>query len=327
MRTPSFWQHHNPLSYALLPFAALYGLGAAIDRALVKPRKAPLPVIAIGNATAGGAGKTPTTIALAAWLAARGETPHILSRGYGGKKRGPHRVDPQIDTASDVGDEALLLARHAPTWIGGNRLKSAIAAHAAGASILLADDALQHHPLHKDITILVVDATSGFGNGFLLPAGPLREPVTSAIKRCDLAILIGRQDTHTLEARLSAELPCLRASVIPACETPFLRNHHWLAFSGIAYPEKFFTTLRDYGAQIGATQSFADHHPFSEKDLQTLRLKAEAQHLHLITTEKDWVRIPPSHRETIHTLPVQLQFHAADTAGDVLETLLSHLRS
>ncbi len=322
MKTPRFWQSLNPISLALLPFSLLYRLAATLDREHAKPRRAPLPVIAIGNVTAGGAGKTPTTLALIPLLQALGHTPHILTRGYGGANLTAHRVS-ETDSWQHVGDEALLLAQAAPTWVGSNRLASAIAAAAAGATILLCDDALQHHALHKDITLLVIDGPYGIGNGQLLPAGPLRETLQSAIARCDTAIIIG-DDTHQLASKIP--LPTHHAKLQPAADTTWLKGKKILAFAGIGRPEKFFTTLRDLGAELVETIAFGDHHAYSESDIENIITRAQSLNAQAITTAKDAVKIPPHLREKIQTLPVALTFdhpqHFKDFLAEKLAALL-----
>lgn len=304
MKTPRFWQSKNITSTALLPAEQLYRLGAWLDKHCTTPQHAPLPVISVGNVTAGGAGKTPATLALVPLLRALGHTPHILTRGYRGSSRTAHRV-----TASDdwqqVGDEALLLAAAAPTWVGPARLASAQAAAQAGASVLLCDDALQHHALYKDISLLVVDGPYGIGNGRLLPAGPLREVLAEAASRCEAAIIVG-EDVQNLAARLT--IPVFHATLQPAMDTPFLQQQKWLAFAGIGRPEKFFTTLRGLGASLVATRAFADHHAYTTADLTTLREAAKAHGAQLITTAKDAVKIPDHLRGAITTLPVDLTF-------------------
>jgi tetraacyldisaccharide 4'-kinase len=312
MRTPAWWQSRGLRSTVLLPFAALYGLGFRLDRALKKPQRAPLPVIGIGNVTAGGAGKTPTTIALAHWLRAQGHTPHILTRGYGGKPQHAHRVSAQ-NSAAEVGDEALLLAAAAPTWVGRDRLASARAAQQAGATILLADDAMQHHALHKDLQLLVIDGARGFGNGRLLPAGPLRQPPAAAAGAVPLIIGAGEVPGIT---------GALRARIAPMGDTAFLREGRWLAFSGIAYPQKFYTTLREAGAELAATLDFPDHHPFTAAELDRLQRSASANGLQLITTEKDWMRLPIAKRAGVRYLPIALQFHDADALARALAPVL-----
>lgn len=316
MKTPHFWQTNNTISRLLAPLSAAYALGASADRRFTTPQQATLPVIAIGNVTAGGAGKTPTTLALIPLLRAMGHTPHILTRGYGGASLTAHRVN-EGDDWRIVGDEALLLAKAAPTWVGRNRLASASAAAAHGATILLCDDALQHHALHKNFTLLVIDGAYGIGNGKLLPAGPLREPLTSAAKRCDAAIIIG-DDTQQLANQLT--IPVITAQLVPSSDTAFLSGSNWLAFAGIGRPEKFFTTLRACGATLVATESFPDHHAYSPQNITQLINNAEKLGASLITTEKDAVKIPPAYADVIRVLPVNLRFDQPSHIAEILNT-------
>lgn len=307
MKTPHFWQSKNLLSTALLPASYLYGFGAWLDRARTTPQRASLPVISIGNLTAGGAGKTPTTLALIPLLQALGHTPHILTRGYGGANLSAHRVQAGDDWRS-VGDEALLLAAAAPTWVGHDRLASAKAAKNAGATILVCDDALQHHALHKDISILVVDGPYGFGNGRLLPAGPLREPVASARARVQGVVLIGEAD-DALRARLPQ--PVFDAVLTPTAG--IVQGQKYLAFAGIGRPEKFYETLRTLGATLVETCNLPDHYAYPRTMVEALVARAAMLGATPITTEKDAVKIPPDLRAAITTLPVTLRF--ADEAA------------
>ncbi len=316
MKTPRFWQTNNSTSRLLAPLSAAYALGAWADRRFTTPQLAPLPVIAIGNVTAGGAGKTPTTLALIPLLRAMGHTPHILTRGYRGASLTAHRVN-DGDDWHIVGDEALLLAKAAPTWVGANRLASANAAAANGATILVCDDALQHHALRKNVTLLVIDGAFGIGNGKLLPAGPLREPLASAAKRCDAAIIIG-EDAQQLAAQLT--IPVINAKLVPSSDTAFLLMENWLAFAGIGRPEKFFATLRACGATLLATESFPDHHTYSAQDIAQLIANAEKLGASLITTEKDAVKIPPAYAGVIRVLPVNLRFDEPSHIAEILNT-------
>ncbi len=322
MKTPRFWQSHNLISSALLPASWLYHLGAWLDRRCTKPNRAPIPIIAIGNVTAGGAGKTPTTIALAPILTTLGFTTHILTRGYGAQS--PliaHRVQ-QNDSWQRVGDEALLLQRTAPTWAGRDRLAAAQAAANAGATLALCDDALQHHRLQKDLSFLVIDGAYGIGNGDLLPAGPLREPFPAAIARSDAIILIG-DDTHHVTANLT--LPVFRAQLVPTGDISFLKQTPWLAFAGIGRPEKFFTSLRDAGATLTATRSFPDHYPYRDSDAAALIAQAQQLGARLITTEKDWVKLPANLQTQTAILPVSLTFEDTPKLVEFLRNrLLAH---
>lgn len=317
MKTPRFWQTKNAISSALLPLSALYALGFTLDKRLTVKRRAPLPVISIGNITAGGAGKTPTAIAIAQLLRSMNETPHFMTRGYGGTTQQVKQVSVG-DNAATVGDEALLLARHAPTWVARNRVDAALAAQQAGATIVVADDALQHHALAHDLSILVVDLATGFGNGRLLPTGPLRQTLASAYGDAPtICVAIGEDDPHQLLPLLRIQGEVVRARVQPVGDISWLRGKRWLAFAGIAYPQKFYATLRTLGADIVQTVDFPDHHDFTPRDIQQLQQRAARADLGLITTEKDAVRGLLAPDSGIHTLPIALQFdepHAIQAA-------------
>lgn len=315
MKTPQHWQHLNLLSAALTPLSWLYGLGAACDRHFTTPVQAPVPVISVGNITAGGAGKTPTTLALIPLLQSLASTPHILTRGYGGDSLHAHRVD-KDDDFRRVGDEALLLARHSVTWVGRDRLASAQAAANAGASVLVCDDALQHHALRKDVSLLVIDGGVGFGNGKLLPAGPLRESLSTAMKRVDAAIVIGEDRQH-VSSQISC--PIFTARLLPTGDTSPLQDKRYLAFAGLGRPHKFFDTLSDLGATIVGKRSFPDHYPYSEHDLNQLFAEATALNATLITTEKDAVKLPTDWRDKVEVLPVSLRFDAPEKLTEWLK--------
>ncbi len=325
MKTPRFWQARTLVSTALLPLSALYRFGAHLDRRCTKPRRAPLPVIAIGNVTAGGAGKTPTVLALIPLLQALGHTPHILTRGYAAHHRLPipRRVTPERDWR-DVGDEALLLAAAAPTWVSPNRLVAAAEAAKAGATVLVCDDALQHHALHKDISLLVIDGPYGIGNGRLLPAGPLRESLTGATRRCDAALLIGA-DLQKLTPQIS--LPLFAGALAPTEPTTSLQGARVLAFAGIGRPEKFYMTLRELGAEIVATVSFADHHAYRKREIKHLIAQAQKLGAIPITTAKDAVKIPADLRDAVQVLPVELKLENAPALQRFLAEKLARAQS
>lgn len=307
MRTPGFWQDNNLASFLLSPLSYLYGLGAAFDRRFSTPQQAPLPVISIGNATAGGAGKTPTAIALTELLRSMGHAPHLITRGYGGKTRRAHHVE-TTDDWQQVGDEALLLAQHAPTWVARKRLDSAQAAKTAGASLVIADDALQHHALKKDISFLVVDGGFGFGNGRLLPAGPLREPLEEALKRTDAVILIGSN-----AQQLKFDKPVFTARLVPPADSGWIRNTRLLAFAGIARPQKFYESLQMLGGDLIRTHDFPDHASYSPEMLRAITDSALKLNATPIATPKDAVKFPPEFRDKIRILDIALRFD--DPAG------------
>jgi len=308
---PGFWGHDGVIPRLLSPLSAI--TKALTARRVARPGwRAPVPVICVGNVTVGGAGKTTVALDVGERLLRQGHAVHFLLRGYGGSVRGPHRVA-SSDTASTVGDEALLLAAVAPTWVGADRAASARAATAAGAGVLVMDDGLQNPSLRQDVPLLVIDGTSGFGNGRLLPAGPLREPVAAAASRCAAAILIG-DDAHGVAAGLPIKV--LRASLVPGAEVDQLRGRHVVAFAGIARPDKFFDMLRAEGVELAGVVPFPDHHPYSEADIA--RLMGSADSGVLVTTPKDAVRLPVAVRSRVQVVGVSLAWEPADA----IETFL-----
>ena len=309
MRAPGFWARPPGLAAALLaPLSAIWT--AATRRRLRRPgHRAPVPVICVGNLTAGGTGKTPTAMALATMLQGMGITPHILSRGYGGRLEGPIQVDPVAHNAADVGDEPLLLAAFAPTWISADRAAGAEAAARAGADVILMDDGFQNPGLAKDLPILVIDADAGFGNGRVIPAGPLREPIADGMARADAVILVGAPPARGRFLREnSLTLPVFEASLAALRTGIDLAGQKVVAFAGIGRPEKFFATLDDQGAVTVARHGFADHEPYSEAMLTRLLRQAHGAGAELVTTEKDAIRLPDRFRREVLTLPVRLQF-------------------
>ncbi|MGI9433532.1 MAG: tetraacyldisaccharide 4'-kinase [Geminicoccaceae bacterium] len=318
MRAPDFWQHDGLLARLLDPLGKIYGLIGKTRRRLANAEAAPIPVICIGNLTVGGAGKTPTAIAIADHLKAGGERPHLLTRGYGGRLGGPVLVDPDRHEAGDVGDEALLLAEVAPTWVSRDRVAGAAAAAAAGASLVIMDDGLQNPYLAHDLALVVVDGQQGFGNGRLMPAGPLRESVAPGLARVQGLIRIG-PDQACIAGYLPSDLPVLEAELRPAANCPDLKGQRVLAFAGIGRPEKFYKTLRDLGANLVATSSFADHYPYKAADIERLLAQARQVDACCITTEKDYVKIPLTLRNNVKKVPIMLNFKAPD----ILDGLLS----
>lgn len=288
----------------LSPIAALYASTTA-RRMTRQGQKIALPVICCGNATAGGAGKTTVALDLGERLKARGLAAHFLLRGYGGKLKGPARVDLASHDSRAVGDEALLLAAIAPTWVSADRAAGGAAAQAAGAQAIIMDDGLQNPTLEKTLSLLIIDGSYGFGNGRVIPSGPLREPVFAAAARCQAAVLIGEDETGAL-AHLPADLPVLRARLMPGPEAASLAGKPVVAFCGIANPRKFFATLQEAGAVLAARHPFADHYPFDDQEIRDILAEAEKLRAIPVTTRKDIVRIPPALRAGIQVVSIAL---------------------
>ncbi|MDB5374220.1 MAG: tetraacyldisaccharide 4-kinase [Belnapia sp.] len=321
MRAPEFWGGTGSglMPWLLSPIASLYE--AATARRMARPGwQAPVPVICCGIATAGGAGKTTVALDLGQRLANRGVAVHFLLRGYGGRLKGPVRVDPAQHDSQAVGDEALLLAADRPAWISADRGAGARAAVAAGAQTILMDDGLQNPTLLKDLSLLIVDGNFGFGNNRIIPAGPLRESVAAAAARCRAAVIIGEDETNAA-ALLPPRLPVLRAHLRPGPEAELLAGQPVHAFCGIANPKKFFATLAEAGAVLAGRTAFADHYPFDAGDMRDILAEAESLRAIPVTTRKDFVRIPPAFRSRVTVVTVRLEWE--DTAA--IEALLDPL--
>ena len=290
MRAPRFWwDPPGILSTLLSPLAAIYG-GVAARRLLQQGERAGIPVICIGNPTVGGAGKTPTAIAVARILLAAGEKPAFLTRGYGGRLAGPVMVEP-AHTAVQVGDEPLLLARVAPTVVAKDRVAGVHAAKEHGAGVIVMDDGFQNPALAKDLSILVLDAR-GTGNGCLLPAGPLRAPLAPQLARASALLIVGTIASTLEGPARSRGLPVFHGALEPDEHVvASIRGKKVLAFAGIGDPEKFFATLDAAGIDAPVRHGFGDHHRYSAAEAQTLVREAERGDLTMLTTEKDLARL------------------------------------
>jgi tetraacyldisaccharide 4'-kinase len=320
MREPSFWWRNAALAAGLLaPLSACYGAIAA--RRMAGPGMGvSVPVLCVGNFTLGGAGKTPTVIMLAKTLQEAGERPCCLSRGYGGSLKGPKLVDAHADHASQVGDEALLLARIAPTIIARDRVAGAQAATAAGASVVIMDDGLQNASLAKDFTVAVIDGRRGIGNARVFPAGPLRAPLDAQLARSDALLVLGEDgNAGGVVAQASARgLPVFHGRLVPETgAVAALNAQKVLAFAGIGDPEKFFVSLTAAGIPVARRKAFPDHHRYTAEEAAELVMQAEHEGLSLLTTEKDHARMAgepalAALAQRAHVLPVTLVVDEAD---------------
>jgi tetraacyldisaccharide 4'-kinase len=296
MRAPNFWQKGGLLSVLLAPAGWIWAIGAWFRARRAPQFQAKVPVICIGNLVTGGAGKTPIAMAIAQMLPGA----HFLTKGYGGSEEGPTRVYPERHGFEQMGDEPLLLAQIAPTWVAKDRIAGAKAAVAAGARYIVMDDGYQDPTLVKDISILVVDGATGFGSGRCMPAGPLREPVAMGLARADAVVLVGN-DRSGVEQRLS-DLPIFRAHLEPEAEAQVLAGKKVIAFAGIGRPWKFFHGIEALGGKLIQAYAFPDHYPFHPAEITELMNEATAHHAFLVTTSKDVVRVPPHMRDMMGVL-------------------------
>ncbi len=316
MRDPDFWWRDGSLVAGLLaPLGLAYGAIAA--RRMARPgARAGVPVICVGNFTLGGAGKTPTALWLAKMLQTAGEKPCFLSRGYGGDNAGPKLVDINTDSAAQVGDEALLLARVAPTIVARDRVAGAQVA--TDASVIIMDDGLQNASLVKDFTLAVVDGRRGIGNGRVFPAGPLRAPLDAQIARSDALLVIGEASNAAGVIAAAARLPIFHGRLAPdQAALAQLKGRNVFAFAGIGDPEKFFATLTQAGIPLTERRAFGDHHRFTGEEAAELVMQAEHEGLTLLTTEKDHARMAgdpalAALAECAQVLPVTLVVDEAD---------------
>lgn len=335
MREPAFWYRRSSWqSRLLMPVASLYGAIAA-RRLDAEGERAGIPVVCVGNYHAGGAGKTPTVVALAALLRELGEMPVIVSRGYGGSLRGPLAVDPARHSAAEVGDEPLMMAQRLPVVVARDRAAGARFARRHGATMVLLDDGFQNPGLVKDVALIVIDARRGVGNACVFPAGPLRAPLMPQMARTDALIVVGN---GTAADGVMAEIAAHGGQVWRAHLAPVearlgpLRGRRVLAFAGIGDPQRFFATLRDSGVEVAEKRIFADHHPYVAAEIDDLLEAAMRQELIAVTTEKDMARLSSdaalaSRAEQIAVLPVMLGLTDEDAVKTYLGRRLKDARA
>lgn len=325
MQAPDYWNRSfSILAQALRPLGMIYAAATARRIRNGRPQSFSVPIICVGNINAGGTGKTPTVIALVQYLQNKGFTPHIVSRGFGGTIKAVTKVDPKLHNASQTGDEPLLMAAFADTWIADRRVCAVNAAIVSGADVILMDDGHQDPSVQKDLSLVVVDAKRGFGNGYCLPAGPLREPVPLGLARADAIISIGTDiDNQSFAAQHQFAIPHLRAQLSPLEMGMDWADGRYIAFAGIGHPEKFFDTLKSLGAEVIATHALDDHQPLSRSLMQRLMNDAKLNSAQLVTTEKDSVRLPPDFMGQVLALPVRLGFADTHQLDQVLSKVIT----
>lgn len=330
MKAPDFWQSKKLISRLLYPLSVIYGQ-VALSRFNKSPRyKAHIPVLCIGNLVAGGAGKTPTAISLGKKAKALGLYPVFLTRGYRGSLTGPVEVRPESHSISEVGDEALLLARTAPTIVSADRVAGAKLAEDMAqyqeAAIIIMDDGFQNPHLHKDFNLVVIDAAQSIGNGFVMPAGPLRVPLLPQVRRADQFVLAGQGEQAPRLRQILAKLgKAIMHSAIRPTHCHLIGGTNVIAFSGIGRPDKFEKTLEELDFNVMKHHIFGDHHGYSETEAQKLIEEGQDKNLPLVTTAKDYVRLSDAGEpgkklaELVNIVEVDMVFDDEGFARRILE--------
>lgn len=316
---PKFWQQRTFLSWALLPLSLLYRLLHHIKFTRSQIWVAPRPVICVGNLMVGGSGKTPMVLSIARKLKQQGIRVAVLSRGYQGNISKATKVEVGVHSATDVGDEALMIANYCDCYVGQNKQAIAKLAIQSGADLLLMDDGFQNPSLYQNLRIVVIDGQVGFGNGLVFPSGPMREPI-KALKRASLVVLLG-EDKHQIFPLLQQNgVEVMRARAVP---TQADNTHkQWLAFAGIGFPEKFFDHLRLVGFQLADTKEYPNHHMMTYTEMMALLREAKQRNLSLITTEKDWMRLPRLFRKNISCHRIEMIWEQEDEIDKRLENFI-----
>ena len=324
LKAPRFWYRKNDtyLSNTLYPFSLLFRFGTKLRNIVSHTKISQLPIICIGNIVVGGAGKTPVAIKLGTLLKKNGYKPNFVSKGYGGIEKNNTLVK-EWHSAQSVGDESLLLSQIAPTWIGKDRNKSFMLAKENGADCIIMDDGFQNPTLQKDFSIIVINGEQGFGNKRVIPSGPLRESISRGISRANLIIVIGEIDID-VKKKIPKNVPIIHANFKISKDNKIYKNQKVTAFAGIAYPDKFYNSLNEEGAILEKKISYPDHHIFDENDMLNLAEMANMTKSILVTTKKDYVRIPKSYRSLVSTLDGEIEFEDEKLVLEILCNLLEN---
>ncbi len=322
MRTPNHWQNNNVLSRLLMPFGWIYFQLSLWRHKIARSVDIGVPVICVGNIVAGGAGKTPTVMYLGKLLSKRLKVA-FLTRGYGGAFSGPIKVNPHKHTFQDVGDEALLLSKIAPTWVSKNRLDGGLAAKMDGAQIILMDDGFQNPTIGKTFSILVFDGPYGVGNNQLIPSGPLRETLGRGMSRADAVVIIG-EDLHDLQSKIPENIPLFSVTTSPIISKKLKVAKSVIGFAGIGRPRKFLETLKTLNVEIQDFVPFPDHHKFRNSEIEDLIRRASETGAQLVTTTKDFVRLPPNTKNSVIAMDIELNWANQNRIKALLEQVLDN---
>jgi len=324
LKAPKFWYNQKDTLYSniLYPLSLVFRFGTRLRNWVSIKKLSPIPTICIGNIVVGGAGKTPVSMKICKMLTKAGYKPHFISKGYAGTIKESTLVETWHSPKS-VGDESLLLSEIASTWIGINRIQSANLAKKNGADCLILDDGFQNPSIDKDFSIIVVDGEQEFGNKRVLPAGPLRESIRRGLSRTNIVVVIGKIN-KTLKMLIPSTIPVFRAKFEIKKDNEIFKGKKVTAFAGIAYPSKFFKTLEAQGAKIIKEVSYPDHYIYNENDLLNLAEIANKTKSILVTTKKDFVRIPKTYRPLINTLDGEIIFEKEDIITEQLSNMLEN---
>lgn len=330
IKTPHFWTELSWQSVILFPVSYIWRFGHYAQQKILNTKETEIPVICVGNLTVGGSGKTPVVITLCRFLSGIGKSTSILTRGFGGKEKGPIFVSTNLHQSLDVGDEPLMMAHSLDVCVSRNRpLGANHILDKKKYDCIVMDDGLQNPTLKKDLNIAVFDGKFGIGNGFLLPAGPMRQKLEVGIQNIDLVIFNGKDETG-LGQKIPPHIPIFTGELQPDEEiVEKMKNRRVYGFAGIGNPSRFFKTLNNIGADLVGEAHFADHHPYTDADLTQLYEEAMQSGAELVTTQKDWMRLPSDWRDRVLTVPVRIHFSADDTIKIVsfLETMFENVIS
>lgn len=327
-KAPKFWyiKKDTYLSTLLYPFSLIFRLGTKVRNLTSRTSHSILPTICIGNIVVGGAGKTPVSLKIGKMLIKSGYSPNFISKGYAGIIKDSTLVQ-SWHSPKSVGDESLLLSEIAPTWIGTNRNASIKLAYNNNCDCVIMDDGFQNPTIHKDFSIIVINSSQEFGNKKVMPSGPLRESIKRGLSRTNLIIVIGKV-TEYLNNTIPDHIPIISAKFNIINENKIFRGQKITAFAGIAYPEKFFNSLREQGAKIVKEITYPDHHIFDENDLLNLVEIANKTKSILVSTQKDFVRVPKTYRSLVNTLEGEIVFENEDLVREILSNVIeNHLEN